>query len=189
MLRNLTVPAAALILILGSPVSAMAAEYEITIEMDEVTSGDLEMTEAFLENANQDSIPSSSLRRLMMGGVGEVTATVDARFDDLGDLVLDDGTLAVFFDDDVLRVRKKVCSKIRTDGQCGNAVITFACKIDPKLNSHRKCRPHRVSVRPEAGGCVTVPVPPGRSKGGVSVCQPGDPLCEKSCLIKEPPPK
>lgn len=159
--------------------AAMGAEYEITVDMDETTSGDFQMVESFLESANDESVPSKSLRRILMGGVGELAATVDARFDASGNLTLDDGTLVQFLDEDLLKVRKKLCEKRRVSGSCGNATIIFRCKHKP-VGSRRNCQPSSVRVCPEAGGSVHVSVPPGKLKGGVRVCAPGS--TGKACL-------
>jgi hypothetical protein len=152
--------------------TTIAAEYEITVDMDETTSGDFEMVETFLDAANDDSVPSKSLRRVLMGGTGELASAADARFDASGNLMLDDGSLVQFLDEDVLKVRRKLCSKRLGDGQCGNATIAFHCLMKPN-NVHRKCQPFSVQVCPAAGGTITAFVPPARTKGGVEVCPPG----------------
>jgi len=180
-LLTCTTALAALLLIGGT---ALAAEYEITVDMDETTGGDMEMVETFLESANNESVPSRSLRRVLSGGAGELAAAADARFDESGSLLLDDGSLVPFLDEDVLKVRRKFCNKFLLDGQCGNATISFGCKVI-KL-SHRKCQPFSVQVCPAAGGSIVAMIPPGQQKGGVEVCPPGviSKLCGRGCIQK-----
>jgi hypothetical protein len=160
-----------------------ATEYEITVEVDETTAGDLEMVEDFLFTSNEEGVPSQSLRRLVMAGVGELAAAADQRFDASGNLLLDDGSTAQFLEEDLLKVRKKICSRKDVDGQCGNATITFDCKLLSKTNPHRKCQPTSVLVCPTAGGHISLNVPPGTGKGGVDVCPPNSGGC-KSCIKK-----
>ena len=177
----------ALAALLHFGVTAIAAEYEITVDIDETTGSDMDMVESFLETANDDSVASRSLRRILMGGSGELAAAADARFDDSGSLLLDDGSLVPFVDEDLLKVRRKLCLKRRfTDGQCGDATIIFDCKIIDKLLTHRKCQPTSVQVCPEAGGSIVAMIPPGQQKGGVEVCPPGriTKLCGKGCIHK-----
>ena len=181
-MKKLLTCSTALFVILHLGATAIAAEYEITVDVDETTSGDFEMVEAFLETANESSVPSKSLRRVLMGGTGELASAADARFDASGNLTLDDGTLVQFLDEDVLKVRRKLCIKRRVDGQCGNATITFKCRSKP-IQTHRKCQPASVQVCPEAGGNILVTVPPGKTKGGVRVCPPGS-SCPLLCVHK-----
>lgn len=164
--------------------TAIAAEYEITVDMDETTGGDMEMVETFLETGDDESVPSRSLRRVLMGGVGELSAVTDSRFDENGFLMLDDESLVEFFDEDVLKVRRKLCKKRRADGQCGNATIEFRCKKRPGGNGHRKCQPSYVQICPAAGGSIRVSVPPAKVRGGVRICSPVNDYTCRKCINK-----
>lgn len=185
-MNNRSLLAVALVTLLGLSAQASAAEYAITVDMDDTTAGDIDMVETFLYSAGDDSVPSRSLRRITMAGVGELANAANTRFDAYGYLILDDGSAVQFFDEDILKVRRRICSRKGIDGQCGNATIIFNCKIKKGETIHRKCQPSLVQVCPEAGGAISVSVPPSRTKGGVEICQPGQ-ICKtpRFCAIKK----
>jgi len=72
---------------------AQAETYFITVPVDETTDGDLSLIETFTASANDGDLISQSLRRIIMGAVGEIWMLVDARTDANGNLTLDDGTV------------------------------------------------------------------------------------------------
>src|SRR5256885_8300575 len=86
---------------------AQAETYFITVPVDETTDGDLSLIETFTASANDGDLISQSLRRTIMGVVGEIWMLVDARTDANGNLTLDDGTVQPLGDGDVIGAARK----------------------------------------------------------------------------------
>ena len=103
---------------------AQAETYFITVPVDETTDGDLSLIETFTASANDGDLISQSLRRTIMGAVGEIWMLVDARTDANGNLTLDDGTVQPLTDGDVIKAKKK---KKGGGGGGDGATVTFVC--------------------------------------------------------------
>ena len=102
---------------------AQAETYFITVAVDETTDGDLSLIETFTASANDGDLISQSLRRIIMGAVGEIWMRVDARTDANGNLTLDDGTVQPLRDGDVIKAKKKKGGGGGGDG----ATVIFVC--------------------------------------------------------------
>src|SRR5256884_26904 len=103
---------------------AQAETYFITVPVDETTDGDLSLIETFTISANDGDLISQSLRRIIMGAVGEIWMLVDARTDANGNLTLDDGTVQPLRDGDVIKAKKK---KKGGGGGGDGATVLFVC--------------------------------------------------------------
>jgi hypothetical protein len=134
---------------------AQATVYEITVEVDETTAGDLDMLETFMVSADSGTQVPRSLRRITMGAVGELTLAVKARIDANGNLTLDDGTVAPLFDGDTIELMRV------GPGRCGKAVFHRhqlpSGDIRPRLARFFVCTPSGtkcISIPPVyVGGC------------------------------------
>ncbi len=93
------------ILIFAFSPQVQAAEYTITVVVDETTDGDMAMIGSFLGTAEPGTKVSRSLRRLTMGSIGELNLLVQQRVDDLGYLTLDDGSLVSLIKGDTINVQ------------------------------------------------------------------------------------
>jgi len=132
---------------------AQAETYFITVPVDETTDGDLSLIETFTASANDGDLISQSLRRTIMGAVGEIWMLVDARTDANGNLTLDDGTVQPLTDGDVIKAKKK---KKGGGGGGDGATVTFVCGTSVQTTPCRE-RPDEIIVCPPSGQtCRTV---------------------------------
>src|SRR5256885_4683825 len=132
---------------------AQAETYFITVPVDETTDGDLSLIETFTASANDGDLISQSLRRTIMGVVGEIWMLVDARTDANGNLTLDDGTVQPLGDGDVIGAARKKKKKAQ-----GGAEVIFVCGGSQQPGPCRG-RPDAVIVCPPGQECRTVAMP------------------------------
>ena len=132
---------------------AQAETYFITVPVDETTDGDLSLIETFTASVNDGDLISQSLRRIIMGAVGEIWMLVDARTDANGNLTLDDGTVQPLKDGDVIKAKKK---KKGGGGGGDGATVLFVCGGAQQSTPCRE-RPDAIIVCPPSGQtCRTV---------------------------------
>jgi len=124
---------------------AQAETYFITVPVDETTDGDLSLIETFTASANDGDLISQSLRRTIMGAVGEIWMLVDARTDANGNLTLDDGTVQPLTDGDVIKAKKK---KKGGGGGGDGATVTFVCGGMAPQSTPCRGRPDAIIVCP-----------------------------------------
>ena len=88
----------------GLYTQAQAAEFSITVPVDDITQVDLSLLEAWMVDAVDGAEVPRTLRRVMMAGVGEVGRLTRPRLGADGTLTLDDGVLVPLLSDDTIIV-------------------------------------------------------------------------------------
>ncbi len=117
-----------------------AADYDITVCVDETTAGDLAMVESFMSNAADGATVSRSLRRVAMAAVGEVCLALNARVDSYGSLTLDDGGVIALAEGDFVAVGERYCREVvAADTERTKVKIKFSVLTLP--NGIQNCRP------------------------------------------------
>jgi hypothetical protein len=149
------------LLAFGFPSSAQEAQsrtYYISVEVDETTDGDFSIVESALAGASEGAEISKSLRRVIMGVLGEVSVAVDSRIDENSILTLDDGSTVALLDGDAVQVisRKRPGAIIKFDIVCN----------------------------PQTKRCHRQPVAICRTSGGVQVCSSIPPLRVRATVVQ-----
>ncbi len=132
-----------------------AAEYEITVCVDDTTAGDVAMVEDFMNSAADGAKASKSLRRVAMAAVGEIDLALNARVDSYGSLILDDGGLIGLVEGDSVTVRGEDCTNVGAETGKGTLTIIFN-NLDDRPG---RCRPTSMKWTVcEGNSCLTTTV-------------------------------
>lgn len=132
------------LVVLGVCTFVQASDHAVTLTIDQATSGDLSLVEAFTATAADGDRAPRALRGIMAASVGEIHIALMQRIN--GDsLILDDGSSIVLLDGDTVTVS--------ITGSSNGARITFPC-------TNNRCRPTQICV-PGSGGtigrCIEIP--------------------------------
>ncbi len=156
--------------------TVQAAEYNITVEVDEITAGDIAMVEDFLNSAAEGATVSRSLRRVVMAAVGEIDLALNARVDSYGSLTLDDGGVVALADGDSVTVGKPEDEEFPENVvfETGRVklTITFLVFVNPSTNRVRY-RPLRLCLVDEDNiPVVNLTIPPSGVGAGCTTSPP-----------------
>ena len=146
-----------------------AAEYEITVCVDETTAGDLSMVEGFMNSAADGAKVSKSLRRVAMAAVGELGLALKARVDSYGSLTLDDGGVVSLYDGDTVITGTIPCDPIRA-GNPSQTLVTIKFKASTTGGGNTVCRPTHLRIERAVDPytlkvIVSMDIPPSRVTG------------------------
>lgn len=103
----------ALLCLAPPPAHAQAAgtTYTITVALDDITKGDLQVLQDSLAAAPEGQEVTKSLRRLMAAASQEISILVNKRIDHTGTLTLDDGSLVQLAEGDRIDVMRQCEAK------------------------------------------------------------------------------
>jgi len=120
--------------------------HDISVDVDDATTGDVQLIEDSLSGAADGAAVPRSLRGIIMGSLGEVLPAVNARIDENDMLTLDDGSTVALLDDDTIsvRIKKRIFGPV------------FACMTKKKATGMQGgCQPE--CVRLPNGNVVNIP--------------------------------
>lgn len=161
-------------LLSGIAGQVVAQEYSIAVPVDETTAADLAVIENFLTNAEDGAPISTTLRRIAMAAVGELSILADNRIDDTGNLTLDDGSIVNLIDEDIVSVK--------SSSSLTNVKLLFDYFITP--SGITNFRPYCIIVELPSGSHVGTKIP------GATVARGAPPLDDrpKPLICKIPSP-
>jgi hypothetical protein len=141
---------------LGTAVGARST-YNITVNLDETTRGDMDMVSSSVQTAAIGSEVQRSLRRLANGAAGELALLASQRVDATGNLRLDDGALVTLMDGDEVSVSAMGDTLIEytaADGSRKSAAQKRVVLIrEPCTSGHCSMKPSAILIASGNGGC------------------------------------
>lgn len=145
--------------IIWSP--AMAAEYEISVEIDAATAGDLELVESSLDGLADDTEAVRSVRRLMNNIGSDLIDMSSDRLDDEGNLTMDDGSVVYIVEGDEIIIKPK-----RLDRAYPRMYMCGFRDNRPGKTKRTHRRPCVFVLKRVDGSYIKQPIPAGRGCRG-----------------------
>ena len=141
-----------IMIVLLFAISACAADYTISVTLDDSTSSDLDLVVSTMNNAAKGSSASQSLRKLANGVAGEVHLLVEQRIDSNNVLTMDDGSTVALQPTDTVHTQF-----IAKPG----AQINFSNCVFNAQSGHETCRPVYLTVQDQYGNVIrSMDLPP-----------------------------
>ena len=141
---------------LGTAAGARST-YNITVNLDETTRGDLDMVSTSVQTASVGSEVQRSLRRLANGAAGELALLASQRVDAAGNLRLDDGSTVALMEGDevsVSAVGDLPVEYTSADGSRKSAAQKRVVLIrEPCTSGHCSMKPSAILIANGNGGC------------------------------------